>query len=163
MPPARGERWVFVKNGLGCCFRFGRLVLEKTPHPEIFLDRHARENRLILQDIGNTGLSQFFARRQSRHIRPRIPFTDQNAAGKNVVKTENCVKDRRFACAIGADQAQRLLTTNPQVNTVEDAHLAISCNQVIQGNIGMALYQRIQLLQADVFGNSSGLPGDFVD
>ena len=152
MAPASGQRWVFIKNRLRRRSCFGGLILEKTSHPQILLDRHAGENRLILQDVGDTGLSQFFTWWQSCHISLRAIFADQNAAGEDIVEAKNGVQDSRFSSPVRTNQTQGLLATQSQVDAMKHMHLTISGNQIIQSNIGFALYQSIQLLQTDLFG-----------
>ena len=103
---AGSETRVFVKNHLSRLFGLLRLILQKSTHPKVFLDRHARKDRFILKDIGNARLSQLLVRGKLRHVTLIFAIADADRAGENVVKAKNGVQHRGLAGAIGTDQAQ---------------------------------------------------------
>jgi hypothetical protein len=49
-----------LSNTSSCCrLGIGRPVFQKSAHQQIFLNRHLREHRLVLQNIGDARFGQF--------------------------------------------------------------------------------------------------------
>ena len=68
---------------------FGRLILQESTHPQIFLYRHAWEDGFVLQDVGDSGAPEFLIGTQSGDIFSIAIITDVNIAGEDIVEAKD--------------------------------------------------------------------------
>ena len=88
---------------------------------------------------------------------------DGDTPAEDVVEAEDRVQDRRLAGAVGPDQAQGLLATDPQVDPVQYLHLAVSGVKIVDAHEGLVTRQFVELFDGVFFRNRGSLPGDFID
>ena len=114
-------------------------------HPEVLLDSHAGEHRLVLQNVGDAGLAQLLVRRKLRDVGLGGAVPDLDVAGENPVEAEDRVQHGRLAGAVRPDQAQRLAAADTQIDAVQDLHLAIAGDEIVDRQVGLAAHQRVEL------------------
>ncbi len=157
---ALGQAIVFLEHLLGRFLGLVRVILEKAAHPQVLLDRHVGEHRVVLEDVGDAGGLQLFIRFQ----RGDVLAANADRAGENVGEAEDRVQDRGLAGPVRPDQAERLALANAQVEIVQDLHLAVAGAQLVDREEGLALDQRRQGLGGRRLGGDlGGLAGDRLD
>jgi hypothetical protein len=121
-------------SGLTCLVR---PVHKKTAHEHVFLNRHVRKDRVVLENVGNTGFFEFFVGTQAGNV--AAPHFD--APTHDVGKSVDGVQHRRLSGAIGPYDAKRLLRTYLQIKFMQYLHLAVAGPQGFNGKQRLLAHQ----------------------
>ena len=148
----RSEPRIFVEDHLGGALGLLWLIFQKTTHPEVFLNSHARKNGLVLQNVGNTGLAELFVGRKPGHISPFIIRAHIDVAGKDIVETKIACRTVDLPAPLGRSDT-RTVSCHTQIDVVQNFHFAIAGPQIFYRNVGWAFAERLEMINGDVLGN----------
>ncbi|MNL28833.1 hypothetical protein D3C87_1504960 [compost metagenome] len=123
----------FAKNGkafensLYPPFQFARIIKNKASHPQIFANGHLREQRAFLRDEADALAQDLIGTQavQALALEDHVALADRQHAA-------DCLEQRRFAGAVGTDDAVDLAGLDRQVSAVEDGRAVA----VAGGNVG---------------------------
>jgi hypothetical protein len=136
---------VLVEDPLRRLLGLLRAVLQVASHPQVLLDGHIGEHRLVLKNVGD-------------------PRRFQLGAGAKPGDVERVGPDAGGDAPVIDGGEERLAPPDLEGEVVQDLHLAVTGPQVIDGQIGIAAGQRRELIgPRRVLGDLLGLPGDLLD
>ena len=120
--PAVREPLVLLEDTLRGGLRLLGTVHQIAAHPEVLLDRHVGEDRIVLQDVGDSGLLQLLVRREPRDVLAVRHDGPRRDAREPVDGMEN----GGLPCPVRADHAESASWSDLQVDAVQDLHLAVA-------------------------------------
>ena len=83
---------------------------------------------------------------QAGHVDRRAVALGRDRAGIDVGEAEDGMQHGRLAGAVRPDQAERLAAADPQVEAVQNLHLAVAGVQVVDAQMRLVTGQRVELL-----------------
>jgi len=122
-------------------------------HLEVLLDGQAREHIVVLgyepDALGDELVGSLVG---------DVVTIEQNCAGVNLDKTEQCLEKCRLAGAVGADDADQLSGLTVEVGAVEDVHAGqVAGDEIVGSQNGTVGLCEVSL----AFGRLCGLGHDF--
>jgi len=154
-----GEARVAVEDLCRGLFRRADGLLQVTAHHQVFLNGHVGKDRVVLQDVGDTGTLELVVRAQPGDLLAVAVYRAPGDPGEAVDR----VQYGGLAGPVGPDQAQRLPASDQQVDAVQDLHLAVAGHQAVDGQQRIRASQlRQQFTRWPLLGESLGVAGDLV-
>ena len=102
---------------------------QKSAHEHVLLNRHARKNRGILENIGDAGMLKLFVGAQAGDVLT----VDLDFSAGDVGKTVNGVQDRGFSGTVRSDETKGLTGADLHIEVVQDHHFTITGLQSFNG------------------------------
>jgi hypothetical protein len=159
---ARRQPLVTVEHPVRRRLRRLRRAEQVAAHPQVLLDRHVREHRLVLQDVGDARFPELALRRLAGDVAPHLARPDADAAAEDAGEAEDRVQHGGLARAVGADQAQRLALADLEREIVQDLHVAVAGAQALDRDEGRPASELQQPLAGDLDAQRLGLARDLV-
>ncbi len=140
LPATAREPVVLGEHAFRGFARAFRARHQEAAHPQVLLDGHVGEHRVVLQDVGDAGARELLVGREPRHVRAAHDDPSRLDAREAVDR----VQHGRLAGSVRADEAERLSRRHAQAHAVQDLHAAVAGDEVVQGEEWCAERERIQ-------------------